>query len=1530
MFKKYLPAMVIGCGGTGIRTLRFLQALGGDDYDKPLGDMIKQERIVMLGMDTDPKSNDDEEVDQHLVYRASILKKNQERCPTRLPILKNFIRIQREEINNAMSGVFNDVRKIAESGIPWHQWQDNHLHHHSVAEWFPMQNPEKGVEITMGASKNAGAAQWRPLGRVGLFNQFNEIKSSLIEAQEKVAKAAGSGAEFNAYIVCSLAGGTGSSMFWDISILLNMINPRIRTTGIFLLDSPFLGVDKGGRISTNVYAFLKEIAILKNMVHKQRLVVHYPDGSEAVLMPGGEPVLDMVYLYNSFPPGDGVKDFNKSLITVTSLRLAQNLSAQLRRDVHKNLDVSKNNIGGDTNAQPKQRESRFAFSTSFAIPFPEISFEHAVPYLQTLWLKYRIERHQRNEELGVKALLAMLEASEISDYSRLFEEKITQILHTVTSSKIVFFSEQLEEINKGIENLDQLAGSEIQDKRLNDIFLQHLPTTLVKQWFEKGLQEDKPVDAILDIGTSTVGNLCEPHLTAFTEGLRKVLGCIHNRQHLSKELLGLLSAWEKHLDQIKPTDHSALGLRVPTPPSFHHIKNHLPNPLQGNRAAEENDLLIRGLRPSPMNKKQALLRIFNHVKEILENTRAQEFNSAIHQQVRRFFFNRKEEYQSELVAILKANTQLQLTMEYDRRLVTQFESSLQHLRSDWNEADPFQELEVLASEPNLFSENHPFYKSLQLFHRDLGTKLKRFLETILKDPHGNQESIQGAKEEKPLHDMIKDLLYPKAKEETSTPNDALGYPPRETGDTGKATEMAQGKRIIQSLDYYLPDHYHLKDTKTRDWEPSYVQLGFDLIKDFMGFLAGQVYAVRYLDSGKNNGFQELISRAKTKVFREAVLEQSIQTKYLVVIPPRLRQASEDERRLRERIQTAAIKELNCQVIVADEPTYGGLVYFEDLFHPFDEIEKAADYYHHYHVKSREERPFFHFDRRVAEYPDVIQVLMSDQPIHCGNPGCTRDLRTARRDLLVCPSCRGPIWNRCGNEDCPAENLKELIDQKMKGENSQTPPYYCPSCQGELVTWWWQCTKDKDHKGKIPADKETCISCMEEYHSGVRALDEVGRKSHHSDQDCPGCMDLEKRQRIKKRMRVELGLLPYFRDGVNGFDSVSFPALVKEFGHDLHYCRERLEPHFLFPTCPREPDSNRGSHHVYRNLNGKFVCTHHPEIRFYTCFHCGYPIDRSIPGSVTKCHRCLRRLMRCPYCSDKYEHFYSPNESRYPTIHRCPKCSNLMTGTPGGSYQMVERGLKKPAYCRNLFACNAGLDIWRTAADYDLKYCHACQEPISPLLDRYDLEEIIKGCPFCLTILGLPPQEGNTPFGEGNMLPDLERIFTQIDILMEPERDRTCRVCGADKLSTFLWIWDDFKNSASPESRAKVESWLRDESTLTIRNTLQVRPKSIRYLQAREIYHALRSTLDNEEVFRRLKQSHPGDIKLMRMLCDQGDDNLDRRLPRGPIPSPVGQELLALHRPNSVVARGLEVRLHHLAKICEENQKRERHEYIPNI
>lgn len=432
---EYEPTLFIGLGGTGIRVLRHMLALKNqlENADRGLADAIGN-RLQLLAFDTDWKSNDDvDEIDMSALRADGRGRPVVEELPdleSVIPIetsgIFNTITQLREYFDARKSGDGGQAccetsegaepggqgsgsgsgpsitdptarassdSKGADDNPPLSKTLEERLK--SIIEvmandseidlstkwWSRCYGCENGkcrrktVNIfdymTPGMASADGARQTRFFGRIAALNQADTIKQAIDAAYRKVAGAAGGFRDPRIVIVASLAGGTGSGMFWDVAMLARKIAPKAIINGFFVMAEPFTAVAESTRIRANVYAALTEISVLKNfrMVKLDPYVVTYPIGETGLRLAhqkGDRSLFDFVFLltrYRSVLDRKVSEGVLTESIDLVARNAAETALAQSRRDLRRELDVGLNNELGDRSAGLKTARGLYVYST---------------------------------------------------------------------------------------------------------------------------------------------------------------------------------------------------------------------------------------------------------------------------------------------------------------------------------------------------------------------------------------------------------------------------------------------------------------------------------------------------------------------------------------------------------------------------------------------------------------------------------------------------------------------------------------------------------------------------------------------------------------------------------------------------------------------------------------------------------------------------------------------------------------------------------------------------------------------------------------------------------------------------------------------------------------------------------------------------------------------------------------------------------------------------------------------------------------
>lgn len=238
---RYAPTLFVGLGGSGIKVLRWVKTRMCDGRNESA---LDREPVSFLGIDFDPFSNN---------------------------AAGPLLRLGDDEFHYfAAPGIAEQVnhldRERAEVDIsPNDPEHPPAFEFEEVREWYP--DPEQRA-IRYAQSEATGAAQWRPLGRIGFYLYDRKITEALSLAlttlDDKRAHSARLGEQPTVVVVSSLSGGTGSSILFDVAVAIRKIRRGITLRAVLLLPELFEHVDFRDRVVPNAYATLWEIANLKN------------------------------------------------------------------------------------------------------------------------------------------------------------------------------------------------------------------------------------------------------------------------------------------------------------------------------------------------------------------------------------------------------------------------------------------------------------------------------------------------------------------------------------------------------------------------------------------------------------------------------------------------------------------------------------------------------------------------------------------------------------------------------------------------------------------------------------------------------------------------------------------------------------------------------------------------------------------------------------------------------------------------------------------------------------------------------------------------------------------------------------------------------------------------------------------------------------------------------------------------------------------------------------------------------------------
>ncbi|MCG5238745.1 tubulin-like doman-containing protein [Azospirillum doebereinerae] len=1432
--KTYGPALFIGLGGTGVRTLRFMRWLATSGGDTALAAAMRDNLIQLLAFDIDSTSDDEAQIDTHVLPTPSGGQDGWSAQTRRLPRLeKAFQFIPTEGVGNTLNTLLqtghNRAREVKDKGT----W--------AYFDWLPEADQETLGLLGSGQKGTKGASQRRPLGRIGLCNEVKEILEKLKTAAQKVAFSLDEGVEtnktLNVHLVCSLAGGTGAGMFWDIAFLLRDFVPNCSISASFLLAEPFVNTSASGRVLPNCYAALKELKAYKNwsIPPTERLSVLYqlgPNGYSLDRTAGAPSAFDNVFLYGAFKPAGGTSNDANITTTLTDtscLRMAETLVAQRRRDVRRVLDSSGRNADTDSDSLKSERAREYVFSTASVIRLDLGDPDRVTRGLQAALFRRFQERAGGNLTPFVSraALLSQLsvhwdpEGKRVRQEPTLFKAWIAHVKASREDMQRASLIRQeqiiarIREEAPGLRELDH-APAERMDKarRLYDLLDEE-----IRNAWRAELQARVgagPSDAPRGVTRVMLFEKdLKVHWLHFTKALDALATTV-------KESLMLLDPraerWArdtvKELEEWPETEDAAGQARImDMPPSLFQMRVELGlyteaesgvlRRLQERWRGGPIDAMFKGLCNAvavtlDQHKPGAL------PDHVLEDAGWESMVSGF---VRR---NRRPVADAlhHLLSVHEHN--LGLLRERGQRIE---DAAVAAVGSAYFQADHIHQVtsEALA----------PLIGELLGTRRPLSTNPERRkllgngLAEIAKRRAGrwakawgptDGESILAADRERWGEFLVlleRHLRVDKADDATEDAAETL------------PARSSLAERLAVAFD----EHWlgSAKPDVLRH-EPSFDNAlrAIHLLPDTFSayWLEQPAFLLRRLGGAK--GVADLIKRCRSTVFEPSKDLKSIQLDRLVIALPRIddtagpTHANAVEAELRTAFTQAATSIMKCDPIFTDTSSKLPLIYFEELYHSGQSIAGIETYDKHYRQIPLAQRPLLHFHRGADLLDGLVPTGGSQVAVLCGNDGCTYNL-AGQTGLLHCPKCHGPLLNRCGNPGCEADDLRTQLNPPVPGKDGTAEPSHCPhpDCHRRLLTYWWQCQhpehcEDAQHRPLWqPTTDNECRFCMEEYRAGTRPYLDVCRCNDKAPLPCPGCLAVGK----EDRRMVPSNLIGLFRDGLH-------PSHAKRIAEALRTAKPPLlideclqktgAPHMMFPTLTFERNGRLLRRSVHRNgavfrNDEAAVSTRH------TCFHCAHPIH--VPPSRLRltepigCPRCLRQLHECVYCSPKDSVLFQPlrPEGGEP---RCPRCTNLFVRELQAFHIDADKGLERPAFCVNLFACRAGSRPWGTSSELSRGHCRCCDDAQAGvrfrLRPRKDLQASLDRCPICRILLGSVEDEAIVRDSAGGTLEHFAKYPSEA-------LEETCEICATHPIAVLKWMVKTGYFDAAARSKAEERS-----------------------------------------------------------------------------------------------------------------------------
>lgn len=1509
------PAIFVGVGGTGVKTLRFLLSHVQASEDPALKRMLEHGELQFIGIDTDPGSNKpSEQLDPQMVPDPEHEDKAKKLPFQTLASLDNFILIEAEDISRALMAIRLDIRKQQSQNDTATDSASEILKHPEIAEWFPLPTKD-GDEISYGQSRAAGAAQWRALGRAGLFLRANIVYQAIQAAHERIQGALAisnaNRGKPRAYVVGSLAGGTGSGMFWDVSFMLRTISDELHIRGAFLLPDVFSELDRARRIMPNAYAALKELAYLKNWTWRESHEIRWPGcPSSFTAYQGGTTSFDAVYLYRDFKPSTQATDYAKARVDLSCYRMAENMLAQLRRDVFMEIDQGANNESGDITAHINDNESKYVFATSGVVEFRLHSLK---AIQQAVWHQCSVKLYTQLNPMKPDA--AQLSASELGYLGlTLSEQEIAKSLCENLAKKLDEVPPKPAEWRKQIAKVRDKLNKQLQKIRANqdasgDLwalefdqlikdFEQAVPAVIRNQWeadWEQAKKDSRmprcylTADAVYS--SSTENAMMEPFDKGLSTLLEKMQPGNENKKGGEQPKLVLST---QHREALKALSEW-LGTKVPTadgvgalihladwiieaPQAYSWLSYTLKVQTGTGKEADTNLAKITKISHKARPPVPSGLRgiAIEYLMQLLDELSIKlDLSDPLS----------PEQRQDMVLHTLPGSTVGQQLADKIDQILAQSSRNKEKLSQQRHDLRPPEISETLEKQyENIVKDAlNPVLLALESKY-----KARETLRT-----EGEDAASRWEKQFKFIPDGERNVSMPSSVDDWSRLLEFLAQ---------TDSQADPGERIFRSVQHEFfslnaLDCITLGGGEWKKRQSNFQRYVFSLLDHLFAQESGVISRL-----GGAGSLSNQLRHCDSKVFNSGSISNQSAKNNLVLVKPndehvRKEMAVDDTgmRNLDKLFRNEAQRQFGIDPRVASSTSTYPLIYFESLTRSAEEIHTIEKYRSTYLNLSAERRSLFHLFRGVDELPDIVVSNIPPHPVLCGNPECDHDLRYEPRNKTICPACQNPIWNRCGNTTCGEDDLQARLRRSNGGKMPEPPPHQCPECNHDLKTYWWRC---KEHNKKwIATDKEQCPQCLAEYQKGDRRYDDVSRRPDLDSIECPGCASLGIEK--KNRVRIPTDLVSYYKDGVNGHSSTAFPVAIKKHGMRQHYCTQQKEKHLLFPTCTE----GGYTHHLYRNPEGHFICPEHPSKVFMECFHCGYPIDSESPDlqdhGVTQCPRCRRELEYCHYCSDTYQKLYEPKKLGKEKRKHCPNCSNHMQPQPAEKALLINGDFsspERPGYCRNIVDCDAARDLWNTSADYEIGTCKVCQNEDASLLNRRQLVEDISRCPVCLGLFGLPDPTGDGTPKEiiNGALVDHLKTLNQYEF----RGAETCVLCGTRPADTLHW------SQGQPDNQDNVVCDVDGKPIYSISSDVQINhiPDKLNFEDLALLLKALVEHKDDYDALEAIRKLD---------FYPQHSDDL-RKLVRN---------FLKIFDSNSVSGKSVANRLDNICRLHEDERKR---------
>jgi len=1135
--------LVIGIGGTGKEVLiqlkrRLLCAGYADTLDQPY--------FKLLALDFDPKP----------VSTITQINSNSQKVELNPD---EFVLLNTQNIKHRL----NNLQE--KRNIPYFK------------DWYPdMVNNF----MRMGTAQS-GAAQWRPLGRLGYFEHAEIFQKNIEKKLDQLmsvtydSNSRTSSDQVVVYLVCSMAGGTGGGILFDAAYFLRDLQANIRKVGMLLLPGIYSEFDILGRTFANTYAGLKELTAFANQT--KSFFAKYPKGrSIKIEAPKNSSPLDLIYLYDKQIGSDIVANDISQIGEIISesiyLDASNKFISQAQESAYTNLTKAMNElsnkcvfntIGNTTLIIPSIKELKKYWTEKYSIEILGTNLTRKF----TSKLSDKIQNINKTNNISIQ-----------EDFSEPFHTILNNIIEE--DSNEILKNCQQQQWN---DNYIQKAGKEFskiitkeRDKEkawgkiikwLDEMFIHPKPDFGKAFSFNpKYLPDNLPDNYFLNIKNIP---FLRKGIEDFKEKINKEINNLINQDNNEQkaDIIKMVSSIDYFFEQ------QILKLKEKAKKYQDNIK--------GNLTGEDAQFY--------KEQKQILIGVYDSRPLEWFNTKNKAF--------------------------------VHWSMKFLNEITESYKNDASYVRVYTLLADAIEDLRK-----NSFKDLIEYYKQFieilqqigQDFNKEDSSKIQ-FLQNHLKN---NNIVVQSAVNEKFLENSWKELKSSLNQEEilenflqTTILKSLI------INDNNKIFRTIRPNEVKDKIYKYAKD----KIAKIFKKEEKQLSASFEYYNPYI-----------WLD---DSYLAKQIAKAKSNfIFSNTVINRSEYDMVFAVFPEYSPNSDKQEFKKYHTKFTGLIKNAfdgisthfeAVNISGIDNDKHGEIIIRHiSLNHPTYNLTNIGAYYDAYNRYGKHKK-LFHIHKDFEKFPEVILESQIEKFPVCGNPDCTYDLTNVARNILECPECHRPIKSRCGNLDCGADNLHERNDI-----DNNNPPTNCPSCGKFLRTYWWQCEK---HQTVISRESKYCRQCLEEYAAGKILFNDVEKAFDVVPYIlCPGCIN------NRKKDPFEINFLDVYN---NIPDNLVGKALSVYYNKKTSRGRCPKCNSQLLPICPyfdsyRDEiphfvqrgaivdvkgeiiQSNIIDEHGENIQQGHFYCTsdqEHAAKCIKECSYCGMPLKEN----ANNCPRCKR-------------------------------------------------------------------------------------------------------------------------------------------------------------------------------------------------------------------------------------------------------------------------------------------------------------------